>query len=74
MAKETIAVPRSLVITLMAALVCGLIGMVVYWAKGTESSIHTNQQAIMAQDKAVGIIQEWEKGHEKNKSAHHTEN
>ena len=72
MAKETIAVPKSIVVTLFAALVCGLVGMVVYWAKGTESSIRTSQRAIMAQDKAIGIINEWEKGHEQNETAHHT--
>ncbi|KKN06349.1 hypothetical protein LCGC14_1078190 [marine sediment metagenome] len=73
MAKDTIAVPKSIVVTIIGCLIISVVSFVVYWAKGTESSIHTNQQAIMAQDKAVGIIQEWEKGHEKNKSAHHTD-
>ncbi len=73
MAKDTIAVPKSVVATIIGALILSVVGLVVYWAKGTESSIHTNQQAIMAQDKAVGIIQEWEKGHEKNKDVHHPE-
>jgi len=71
MAKETIAVPKSIVVTVIAALAVSVVGLIVYWAKGTESKIYTNQQAIMVQDKAIGVVQEWSKGHERNKSAHH---
>ena len=71
MAKETIAVPKSIVVTVIAALAVSVVGLIVYWAKGTESKIYTNQQAIMVQDKAIGVVQEWKKGYEKNKSAHH---
>ncbi len=71
MAKDTIAVPKSIVITIITALIIGMVGLIAHWAIGTESSIRTNQKAIIVQDKAIGVIQEWRKGHEKNESAHH---
>lgn len=68
---DTIAVPKSIIVTVIAALIMTVVGMIVYKAQNWDSAIQTNQQAIMVQDKAIGVVQEWSKGHEKNKSAHH---
>ena len=73
MAKDTIAVPKSTVIAFTIVLVGVIISMVAYKIRNMDSAIQTNQKAVMNLDKATGVIQEWKKGHEKNKSAHHAE-
>lgn len=77
MAVKTIAVPTGIVVSVIAFLIMGLVGLVVAYEKRQDSDISVNRKALQAsmaiaahQDKALGIIAKDVENHKENLSVH----